>query len=273
MTKKIIVIEGTDCSGKKTQSEMLAKRLTENGEKSYYYSYPNYKSPTGKIIGLAYLGKSYLGKEIIDSHKEEVLNRISKEIKNDHDKKLVEKALELVAEEFGVGWFPEGAINVDPKIAGAYYAIDRAYNASEVEELLKTGNVVMDRYIYSNMGHQGGKIKTTEERQEFYDWNRDLELKTFGLREDDIRLFLHVPTIYTGILKGGREESLDEHERSEKHLKNAEAAYLELASRYNFETIDCLHQMSDPIKLSDVKTPEEIHEEVYKRIERKLNLR
>ena len=39
MTKgKIIVVEGTDCSGKKTQSEMLAERLTSEGEKSYYFS-------------------------------------------------------------------------------------------------------------------------------------------------------------------------------------------------------------------------------------------
>ena len=33
MRGKIIVIEGTDCSGKETQSKLLVKRLTEKGIK------------------------------------------------------------------------------------------------------------------------------------------------------------------------------------------------------------------------------------------------
>lgn len=266
-------MEGTDCSGKKTQSQMLADRLTKEGELSYYFGYPNYKSPTGRVVGLPYLGKSYLGEELIYEHKDAILKKLSSTLQEDYNEELALKALNIVAEEIGVGWFPEGAPNVPPKIASAFYAIDRAYNAGAVEKLLETGNVIMDRYIYSNMGHQGGKITSSKERKEFYDWNARLELEMFGLRKDDIRVFLHVPTIYTGILKGGREELLDEHERDENHLRNAENAYLELASQYNFETIDCLHQMSDPIKLSDVKTPEEIHEEVYDCVARKLKLR
>lgn len=66
---------------------------------------------------------------------------------------------------------------------------------------------------------------------------------------------------------------MDEHEKDTEHLKNAESAYLELAKNYGFETIDCLHEMSDPINSSDVKTVDEIHEEVYNVVKRKLNLR
>lgn len=273
MTKKLIVIEGTDCSGKKTQSELLAKRLTDEGEKSYYFAYPNYDSPTGKIIGLAYLGKSYLAEELINGHRKEVLDRLGNIYKDGFDIELVNKAIDLVAEEMGVGWFPEGADKVDPHIGGGYYAIDRAYNASRVEELLKTGNVIMDRYVYSNMGHQGGKMSTPEERKEYYEWNLYLEHNMYGLRKDDIRIFLHVPTIYTTLTKNGRSEALDEHEKNEEHLKNAESAYMELVELYNFETIDCLKKKSNPIHLSDIKSIEEIHEEVYNRVTRSLRLR
>lgn len=251
---------------------MLASRLTKEGEKTYYFGYPNYDSPTGRIIGLAYLGKKYLGEYLVDENKNKVMESMSAYLTSSHDKEIVEKALLEVSKEI-VGWFKEGAVNVDPKIASAYYAIDRAYNASKVEEMLKSGNVVMDRYIYSNMGHQGGKIKTSKERKEFYDWNLRLELEMFGLRKDDIRIFLHVPTIYTGLIKGEREEALDEHERSEEHLRNAEESYMQLINYYDFNTIDCLHQMSDPIKLSDVKTPDEIHEEVYNEVVKALKLR
>ena len=55
---KLIVIEGTDCSGKQTQSELLAQNMREIGYKVVSFSFPNYASPTGQIIGEAYLGKS-----------------------------------------------------------------------------------------------------------------------------------------------------------------------------------------------------------------------
>ena len=54
---KLIVIEGTDFSGKQTQSELLVKNLQKSGYKAINFSFPNYDSPTGKIIGEAFLGK------------------------------------------------------------------------------------------------------------------------------------------------------------------------------------------------------------------------
>ena len=50
---KLIVIEGTLCSGKQTQTDNLKKI----GYKAISFGFPNYASPTGKIIGEAYLGK------------------------------------------------------------------------------------------------------------------------------------------------------------------------------------------------------------------------
>lgn len=55
---KLIVIEGTDCSGKQTQTELLVKHLKEAGYLAVHFSFPNYASPTGKIIGSSYLGKN-----------------------------------------------------------------------------------------------------------------------------------------------------------------------------------------------------------------------
>ena len=88
MAGKIIVIEGTDCSGKETQSRLLEKRLNDEGIKCIRFGFPMYESPTGKIVGGAYLGKP----------------------------------------EISEGLFPEGAPNVDPLVACLYYAADRKYN-------------------------------------------------------------------------------------------------------------------------------------------------
>ena len=57
--------------------------------------------------------------------------------------------------------------------------------------------------------------------------------------------------------------SLDEHEKSEKHLKNSEVAYLELASFYNWTNINC-------IKDSNIRTIEDINEEIMTSIKEYL---
>ena len=59
---KLIVIEGTDCSGKGTQSELLFKRLESEKKKVVKLSFPMYDTPTGKIVGGPYLGKESICK-------------------------------------------------------------------------------------------------------------------------------------------------------------------------------------------------------------------
>lgn len=54
---KLIVIEGTDCSGKQTQTDILVNNLKSIGYKAISFSFPNYASPTGKIVSDCYLGK------------------------------------------------------------------------------------------------------------------------------------------------------------------------------------------------------------------------
>ena len=54
---KIIVIEGVNDSGKETQSKLLAKTLKTEGYKVVEFSFPMYKSPTGKIFKNCVLGR------------------------------------------------------------------------------------------------------------------------------------------------------------------------------------------------------------------------
>ena len=212
---KFIVIEGTDCSGKETQSKLLVEKLTSMGYKAIRLTFPKYDSPTGKIVGGPYLGK----KEICDC------------------------------------WFPEGAVNLDPKVACLYYAADRKYNEVEIENYLESGYfVICDRYVSSNMAHQGSKIKNDEERFHMYEWIDKLEFWLLGLPKPDKTIFLHVPYTYAAKLKKNR-VSLDEHELSEEHLKNSEIAYVELSEMYNWKHINC-------IKDDEIRTIEDINREI-----------
>ena len=49
------------------------------------------------------------------------------------------------------------------------------------------------------------------------------------------------------------------------HLKNAEEAYLEIAQRFNFKTIECVEN-------GRIKTIEEIHEEIYDYLSKEMSL-
>lgn len=199
---RIIVIEGTDCSGKQTQSSLLYQRLQKEGRKVETMSFPVYDSPTGKIIGGPLLGKSYICE----------------------------------------GWFPETAVNVPSKVASLYYAADRLYHREKIKSLLEEGyDVILDRYTESNMAHQGAKLKTTEEREKLYEFIESLEYELLELPRPDITIFLYMPFEKEVELRGLRNvsEKLDQAESNEDHLRSAEAAYLELAKRNGYITIPC----------------------------------
>lgn len=220
MKGKLIVIEGTDCSGKETQSNLLIEKLKNDGIRIEKFSFPNYNSPTGKIIGGPYLGKSY----ICD------------------------------------GWFPEGAPNVDPRVSALYYAADRLYNIDKINFLLDNGvNVILDRYVYSNMAHQGGKLDNADKRHAMYDWLDNLEFNLLSLPKPDISVFLHMPFELSLTLKKNREEDLDQNEKDKNHLINAENAFIELAKKYNFYTIECNEG-------DRIKTIPEINEDLYNHV-------
>ena len=173
MAGKIIVIEGTDCSGKETQTRLLETKLKEAGKKSIRFGFPMYETATGKIVGGCYLGKP----EICDS------------------------------------FFTEGAVNVDPQVACLYYAADRKYNMSKVEEYIKDDYyVLLDRYTTSNLAHQGSKIHNKDDRFNMYQWIDKLEYWLLKLPKPDKTIFLHMPYEYSCELKKNR-ANLDENEK------------------------------------------------------------
>ena len=79
----------------------------------------------------------------------------------------------------------------------------------------------------------------------------------------DFTIFLHMPYKYSLILKSGREEALDEHERSETHLINAEKAYLELSELYGFDVIEC-------VKDGNIRSIDDINDELVLKLKRKI---
>lgn len=139
------------------------------------------------------------------------------------------------------------AERLGPYIPGIFYALDRFAASAEIRQALKRGDIVIaDRYVASNLGHQGGKIGNPKKRRAFIRWTEDLEYRIFGIPKPDLTIVLDVPPKLAQrlitkkhrrsyILRGKR----DAHERDKKHLANAALVYRELARRPGFVRIDC----------------------------------
>ncbi len=224
MRGKIIVIEGTDCSGKETQTRLLVDKLTNDGLKVKRLSFPMYDTPTGKIIGACLLGKPQMCKDLL---------------KEEHS------------------FFPEGGGNIDALAVCDLYAADRRYNLPKILKYLNDGYIVIiDRYVTSNMAHRGGLIKNKKERIKMYE---KIELKEYIINElpkPDKTILLYLPYEYACELKKNREELPDDVENNTEYLKNSEKTYLELSKLYHYDVINCVGN-------NQIRSVEDINDEVY----------
>lgn len=224
---KLIVIEGTDCSGKETQTKLLVEKLEKEGMKVKRLAFPVYDSPTGKIIGSCLLGKPDMCQELL---------------RQDHS------------------FFSEGGGNVDYLTAIMYYAADRRYHLPLINKLLKECDaLILDRYVTSNMAHRGGLLSKKTERLKAYKKIELLEYKVNELPKPDKVVLLYLPYKHACILKKNRIEKPDETEINEKYLKQSEKSYLELSKLYQYDIINCTNNDS-------IRSIEDINEELYSKI-------
>lgn len=164
------------------------------------------------------------------------------------------------------GDFGDSPDAVNPYAASAFYAVDRyaSYKKEWGDFYRQGGIIIADRYTTSNMVHQAVKIHLQEERDAFLDWLWDLEFIKFGLPIPDDVIFLDMPPVYSRMLREERAKAAgqipDIHERDEQYLRNCYVTYCSVAAKYHWHTVSCIRQ-------DKVKTVEEIHEEIYQRIQ------
>ncbi len=159
-----------------------------------------------------------------------------------------EKPSSYFAKEYLAGHYglPE---DVGPRRASLFFALDRFDASIEIQKALDLGSIVLsNRYVASNMGHQGATITNKEERTEFFKWISNLEFEVLKIAKPDLNIFLHVPAEVSFNLIQERERKgergsakRDIHELSLDHLRNAEESYLDLVEVFKDEfcMIEC----------------------------------
>lgn len=140
------------------------------------------------------------------------------------------------------------AKDLNPYTASLFYALDRYEAGPVIKKALKAGKVVLsNRYVGSNMAHQGSKFDDATQQRGFFVWEDNLEYELLGIPRPSLNIFLRVPAeVSYGLIKQKAARSYtnkkyDEHEGDINHLRRAVGTYDLLCQLFpkDFLAIDC----------------------------------
>ncbi len=160
---------------------------------------------------------------------------------------------------------------VNPYLVALLYASDRADAAAMINGWMDSGKVViLDRYVYSNVSYQCGKVADAAARKELSEWILNLEYEHFAIPRPDISFFLDVPFEFTKrkleeqrdgedreYLKGGK----DIHESSLELQQSVREVYLSASqSDAALRIINCVAESGE------MSAPEVIFEKIWSEV-------
>ena len=156
------------------------------------------------------------------------------------------------------GKLGENVNSLDPYQSSIFFSVDRLYTFKTVlEEKLNQGtNLVLDRYVESNLLYQATKIEDETEREKFVNWLYDFEYGTLKLPKPDLIIFLNLPLQFSLKLIQERGRTKDIYEKDENFLMNVYERGLKLAKDKGFVILDCIDFNGN------LKTKETIHQEI-----------
>jgi dTMP kinase len=160
---------------------------------------------------------------------------------------------------------------VDPHFSALLYAGDRLESKPFIERALASGKtVVADRYIASNLAHQGARVPR-QGREAFLAWLTQLEYGVYALPTEDLIIYLRVPVAQAQALiaqRAARDYTnlrQDLQEADLAHLRAAAEVYDELARQPHWLKIDCFDE-----GVGALRPPAEIHEEILAAVEAQM---
>jgi len=228
---KIIVIEGTDGSGKQTQTAILRKRLENEGYKVFSTSFPNYPSDSSAAV------RMYLNGEI----------------KQD--------ASEVSAKAASVFYAVDRYITYKKEIEEVYkdgkhvILFDRWVSSNIIHQGAK---------LLSSIEQNDSE---EYELKKFISWLEFLEYSDLQIPRANITFYLNVPIDYTIKLRENRAnkitggEKQDIHESNIDYLKLASKAGMMAATSLNWNIVECVQN-------DKMRSIEEISNEIWDKIQK-----
>lgn len=226
---KIIVIEGTDGSGKQTQAKLLKERLEQEGYHVYSTSFPNYPSDSSAAVRMYLNGQIKQEAKDVSAKAASAFYAVDRYI-------TYKKAIEPV------------------HIQGeSVIVFDRWVESNIIHQGSKFISSISD------------EAERTEKLAAFITWLHRLEYWDFEVPKPDVTIYLNVPVDYTIQLRKDRAnkitggEKQDIHEADERHLFDASMTGMLAADMLNWEVIECVRD-------GEMRTIEDIASEIWQRV-------
>lgn len=161
------------------------------------------------------------------------------------------------------------AEDVGPYTGSLFYALDRYEAGPKIRQALAEGKVVLaNRYVGSNMAHQGTKFSNAAQRRGYFIWLDNLEFEMLGIPRPTLSIVLRVPAEIAQQMvdkkesRGYTTKKRDIHEADLGHMQRSVEVYDDLCQLFprDFSQIDCVRSN----KLLDI---EAIHDLIWGKIE------
>ena len=217
MKGKLIVIEGTDASGKKTQSQLLHRALSLVYD-SALVSFPMYGRYSATLVE-AYLGGKF----------------------GSDPEKVNPYAASIL---YSVDRFASYKDRTDCDTWGECY--DRG--GIVVADRYTTANVVHQMEKLMRLG---------QDPRAYIDWLYNLEYNIMDIPRPDMVIYLHMPRsaadkLLTQRAVADTSHKADIHEKDTAYLDRCRQAGLVAAKLDNWEVISCADEHDDPRSISDI---------------------
>ena len=152
---------------------------------------------------------------------------------------------------------------VHPQLVALLFAEDRHGAGPQMKKVLEGGgNILLDRYVYSNIAYQCAKLKDDKEAAALRDWIFNTEYGSFGLPVPDLNIFLDVPIAFVeSKLKNQRggedrdylEGGQDIHEADIEFQKRVRSIYRQQCEiDPKFIRIDCSDEYGDMLPPDEI---------------------
>ena len=225
MFDELIVIEGSDGSGKATQAQLLLERI-RNSEVSKMIldenrfarilDFPDYNSKTGELITHMLMG--------------------------------------------GYG---NDAKNLNPYFTSPMYGLDRfQYLQKLYSDCNHISIGICNRYTDSNLIHQGARIKNNDGLISYWAWLCDFEYNRLKLPFPDHTIFLYVPA-YVSLENIRRRSKEDNREmdinETEEYLTIVDRHISRISSMTDWHIINCYDESA-----GKMRPIEDIHNEIVR---------
>lgn len=219
----------------------------------------------------------YLVIEGIDGAGKETQTRLLKEYLTSIGKKVITQSFPNYESDSSKpvkmyldGKLSPNASDIDAYQSSALFAIDRFCTMKELQKQIDSDTVVVfDRYVSSNMLHQGGKIKDEKELEKYLKWLEDFEFNLMKVPKPDKIFFLAVtPEMSKKLFEKRGVAEKDVHKTDPEHLKNAYNTGMKICKMFNWEIINC----EDEGK-GELRTREDISKEIQDKVNAVLNIK